>query len=326
MSFPIILIVFTMGNVVANLTYFVVFPLITVHYGGWLIAPIRSGTDLSGLITTIAGEAQSPEGGAGPHTYPISSLYAGLAILAAAGVAAWAFIVYFRLGLRHADELLTDDHVKDETVLRDGNNDAQEKGVAEARCSAKLKALLRGFSCPRSLAWPVVIATLSQVNYWTLGSNLYIIGSKMLNAPGDCDGHFGASALRTATTLNYTLVPVGSMLSSIGKCPRPIFYCIAVVQSLCALALILCAFGAGRETFWMTEVGRGVFVAAYALVGMLEGYLLTMAYRYCGDDDRVPAEKRESASKLLSLLGVVCVNIPNIFFGMLLSDGSIDCH
>ena len=51
-----------------------------------------------------------------------------------------------------------------------------------------------------------------------------------------------------------------------------------------------------------------------------------MAYRYCGDDEGVTAEKRESASKLLSLLGVVCVNIPNIFFGNLLSDGSIECH
>jgi len=326
MSFPIILIVLAMGNVVANATYFVAFPLITVHYGGWLIAPVRSGTDLSGLIATLTGEAQAPEGGAGPHTFPISNLYVGLAILAAAGLIAWTFIVCFRLGLRENDRVLTDDHVQVEIVQSDGQSEVQKDDVGRPSCSARLKGLLRGFSCPRSLAWPVVLATLSQVNYWTLGANLYFTASQMLNAPGDCDGHFGASALRIATTLNNALVPVGSVLSSIGRCPRPIFYCLFVVQSLCALALVLCTFGAGRESFWMTETGRGVFVAAYGLVGMLEGYLLTMAYRYCGDDDGVPAEKRESASKLLSLLGVVCVNVPNIFMGILLSNGSIECH
>eukprot|EP00931_Biecheleriopsis_adriatica_P047087 TRINITY_DN27115_c0_g1_i1.p1 TRINITY_DN27115_c0_g1~~TRINITY_DN27115_c0_g1_i1.p1 ORF type:complete len:462 (+),score=48.21 TRINITY_DN27115_c0_g1_i1:197-1387(+) len=330
-SFPIVLTALTIGNAVATGTYFIVFPLITMHYGGWLIAPFRSGTDLGGTFATLLGTAEAPQGGGGPHLYPISSLYYGLGALAFAGTVTWIYIVYSGLGLRDAGALKPYDCVIDnaEESTSDSSSDCADEemvtGKDNGRCG-KMKSILRGFSCPRSLVLPVVVATVSQVNYWTIGANLYIVASQMLNAPGDCDGHFGSRALRFATTLNFTLVPIGSILSSIGSCPRPVFYGIFIIQSLSALSLVLCCFGAGREAFWMTEFGRVVYIVSYGLVGMLEGFLLTMAYRYCGDDAGVTSEERTSASSLLSLLGVVLVNIPNIFFGILLDDKSIACH
>jgi len=172
----------------------------------------------------------------------------------------------------------------------------------------------------------VLLATLSQFNYWALGVNAYIIASGMLNPPGHCDDAWGASALRIATTVNFWSVPIGSVLSSVASCPRRLFNFCFLVQTSAAVALCLCAFGFGREQFWTTEVGYWTYVAAYGLVGMLEGYLLTMGYRYCGDDESVSFALRESSSKLLGVAGIVVVNIPNIFIGLLISDGRIGCH
>jgi len=340
-QFPVLLAVFVMGNVVADLTYFVAFPLITVHYGGWLIAPIRAGTDLGGLLTAVLGQLQAPEGGGGAHTFNIAFMSGGFAILTGIGLAAWIVIVSTRSGLRDVEaEDSTSSSLR--PSLRDNSFDprvaSMEFGGSPTPEPSALKKVLQGFICPRSLVVPVVLATLSQVNYWVLGANAYIVASTMLNAPGHCDDpsgsvatQWGAKALRIATTVNFSLVPVGSVLSSLGRCPRPLFYCLFAFQSLCALALCCCLFGVGRDDFWTnhgepSEIGRNVYIAAYGLVGFLEGYLLTMAYRYCGDDEGVPEAMRGSASKLLSLLGVVAVNVPNIFIGILLDNGTIACQ
>ena len=72
-------------------------------------------------------------------------------------------------------------------------------------------------------------------------------------------------------------------------------------------------------------MGQHVYIVAYSLVGGLEGYLLTMAYRYIGDAEDVPGVRRQSASRLLSLLGVVCVNPISFTLGVLIDRGSIRC-
>jgi hypothetical protein len=172
---------------------------------------------------------------------------------------------------------------------------------------------------------PVVLGTLSQVNYWCLQGPIYV-AANMLNPPGHCDDDAGKMAMRVALTLNLSLVPVGSVLSSLGRCPRPLFYLVFAFQTLCAFALCCCLFGVGRDDFWTSETGSIVFIGAYGLLGGLEGYVLTMAYRYVGDDEGVPEAMRDSASKLLSFLGVVAVNVPNIFIGMLLENKTIRCH
>lgn len=317
-TLTVILVVFTLGNVVADLTYFVAFPLITVYYSGWLVAPIRAGTDFSGLFTALLGQMQAPQGGIGPHEFPMWYSSAAYAALAAVGFTTWVAICHTKMGLQSADKLSPLDNSQD--LL------ASYSPLDGIERPSTLGLLRRGFACPRKLVLPVVLATLSQVNYWTLGANSYGLASQMLNAPGNCDGPFGAHALRVATTLNFALVPLGSVVSSLGRCPRLCFYSLFVVQSLCALALLLCLFGVGRQAFWMRSIGWNVYVLSYGLVGGLEGYLLTMAYRYIGDDAGIPIALRDSASKLLSLVGVVAVNVPNIFIGILLSNGVIACH
>lgn len=192
--------------------------------------------------------------------------------------------------------------------------------------ASRSTGLLASFACPPSLRIPVILATLSQFNYWTLGNNSYIIASQMLNHPGNCNGAWGASALRIASTVNFWSVPIGSVCSSFRRCPRPMFNFLFLVQFLCAILLCLCLFGVGRESFWTTELGRCTYIAAYGMVGMLEGYLLTMGYRYCGDDENVPVGLKDSSSKLLGIAGILVVNIPNIFIGILETNGAIACH
>eukprot|EP00913_Durusdinium_trenchii_P030611 g28668.t1 len=62
------------------------------------------------------------------------------------------------------------------------------------------------------------------------------------------------------------------------------------------------------SSFMKTPEGQNMYIICFTLVGGLEGYLLTMAYRYVGDAIDVPGLRRQSASRLLSLLGVLAVN------------------
>merc|ERR1712130_510037 len=58
----------------------------------------------------------------------------------------------------------------------------------------------------------------------------------------------------------------------------------------------------------MTDLGRDVFIGSFSVIAGLEGYLLTMAYRYVGDAQDVDIKARQSSSRTLSLLGVLVVN------------------
>ena len=78
--------------------------------------------------------------------------------------------------------------------------------------------------------------------------------------------------------------------------------------------------------FWQTPFGGEVYIVCFALVGGLEGYLLTMAYRYIGDSEDVPGIRRQSASRLLSLLGVIAVNPISFALGFAIDQKSIHCR
>jgi hypothetical protein len=140
-NYPVILLVFGFGLVVGTMTYFVAFPLVTVHYGGWLIAPFRAGTDLSHLVCALLSEAQAPRGAGGPHLFPAWVLQVLYAAFAAAGLASWMGIVGNGAGLRREAEVC----------------DAGETpSKAEVTPGGRFR-LLRGFACPASLAWPVLL-------------------------------------------------------------------------------------------------------------------------------------------------------------------------
>ena len=131
------------------------------------------------------------------------------------------------------------------------------------------------------------------------------------------------------TELFFGTSRISTILS--GALPTPVVLLFVCPPNGVCLALCCCLFGVGRDVFWTnngehSKIGRNVFIGAYGLVGGLEGYLLTMAYRYCGDDEGVSAAMRDSASKMLSLFGVIVVNVPNIFIGILLDNGTIECH
>merc|ERR1719506_2268170 len=142
--------------------------------------------------------------------------------------------------------------------------------------------------------------------------------------PQGCDGEIGSGVYRTSLTVQNIMVPVGSLMSSMVACPRQVFNVLSLFQAVAAFGVCSSAFGVGRS-FWITTTGGGVYVACFALVGALEGYLLTMAYRYIGDAGDVAIQLRQSSSRLLSLLGVIAVNPINIVLGTLITSGFVEC-
>ena len=74
-----------------------------------------------------------------------------------------------------------------------------------------------------------------------------------------------------------------------------------------------------------TSNGQSLYICCFAVTGGLEGYLLTMAFRYIGDAVDVPGTRRQSSSRLLSLLGVVAVNPISLLLGYMLQSGQIQC-
>lgn len=171
---------------------------------------------------------------------------------------------------------------------------------------------------------PVVLATLTQIFQWALVTPLGEIGASMTD-PVSCEGDHGSDVYRTSLTVQNIMVPVGSLLSSVVACPRWFFNVLSLLQAVATLGVCSSAFGVGRS-FWVTTTGGGVYVACFALVGALEGYLLTMAYRYIGDAGDVPVRLRQSSSRLLSLLGVIAVNPINIVIGALMTSGLVVCQ
>merc|ERR1712099_154951 len=100
------------------------------------------------------------------------------------------------------------------------------------------------------------------------------MGVSNMTDPTSCDGTQGADANRLAQTLSSILLPVSSVASSIAPCPRSVFYILAFVQVAATAVLVLMTSGVFRE-FWLTEIGRDVFIGSFSIIAGLEGYLLT---------------------------------------------------
>lgn len=338
-EYPVIYFALIAGNLVANLTNYVLFPLVASYYGGWLIAPIRAGTDLSGLFTSLLAEAQNPTGS--EDMFPAWVLFTLYAALACLSLGAWTFIVWRGIGLRVESEVISSEDEEDvgaakvipsedeEDVgeqigsieLSSASTETEKKDAQSlVRC---LCVRLQGFACPRSLVMPVMLATLTQVSQWGLVSNIVQIGASMTD-PSGCEGPSGKWVLRTVLTMANVLIPFGSIASSMAPCPRSVFGVLCMVQFTAAAAVCSAAFGFPR-VLW-TDTGMAwVYISCVCISGILEGYLLTMAYRYIGDSEGIPQDLRRSASSLLSILGVITVNPITIILGDMIKSGMVQC-
>ena len=115
----------------------------------------------------------------------------------------------------------------------DGDN-ARECAVAHAK-----KRACDGFSVPRQLILPILLATMSQVAQWGLAQAVGKTGA-MATDPKSCDGDVGEKVYRFALTSSQVMVPLGSVFSSVMPCPRSVFYVLSTVQ-LTAGALVTSA-------------------------------------------------------------------------------------
>jgi hypothetical protein len=312
-GYPFLLVGSMLANLVGNFTYYILFPVVSTYYGGWLIAPVRAGTDLSSLVTSIIGQAQYIDGD--KVKFPVWILFTTYAVIASLGLMAWIVIIKFGVGIRSAD-----DKSSSGSEFLMANQSLQSGSFSGG---SRPQGWLSGLSCPRSLVVPVMLATLTQIFQWALVTPLGEIGALMTD-PVSCDGDHGSAVYRQSLTVQNIMVPVGSLMSSLIACPRSVFNILSLFQAVAAFGVCSSAFGIGRS-FWITSTGGGVYVACFALVGALEGYLLTMAYRYIGDADDIAIHLRQSSSRLLSLLGVIAVNPINILLGSLMTSGFVEC-
>lgn len=196
--------VFTGGAVVAqlvgNFTFYSLFPVVATYYAGWLVAPVRAGTDVSSLITTLIGQAQNPHPGSGNLSFSISTLFFLYAMFSCCGLAAWASIMYFHTGLRYQemdDGTVTLSESEDES---DHSESMMESDSREAHTHERRGYCIEGLACPRQLITPVILATLSQVAQWGIASSLGQIGAAMTD-PEDCEGSTGKRVYRRADSL-----------------------------------------------------------------------------------------------------------------------------
>lgn len=309
-DYPVIVGAAAVGQIIPCLTYFIMFPLLSTYYGGWLIAPVRAGTDISSLITTLAAEFQNPTGSR--NRFPSRLLFATYAMLSLIACGAWLWILRTGAGLRGDVQ----------SSGLDGKKEQSEEEEEERQPASSWT--LRGFACPRSLLGPVMGGTLVQVVQWDVAVNVMMIGASMTD-PDGCDGPQGAFVNRTALTSAWVLVPLGSLISSLAPCARRTFYALTFLQ-LVSLAFICGAVFGTPRSFWVTWQGQLLYMLSITVCGGLEGYVTTMAYRYLGDAEGVPLSLRQSASSLLSLLSVVVINPIGIVVGWLISTGRIACR
>jgi hypothetical protein len=310
-DYPFLLVGSMLANLVGNCTYYILFPVVSTYYGGWLIAPVRAGTDLSSLVTSLIGQAQYNDGD--KVNFPMWVLFTIYALIASLGLISWIVIVKFGIGIRSAEDKNANNDVEDP-------NQSLQSGDAGP---SRPRGWLSGFACPPTLLVPVALATLTQIFQWALVTPLGEIGALMTD-PVSCDGAHGSDVYRLSLTVQNIMVPVGSLMSSLIACPRPFFAVLSLFQAVAGLGVCSSAFNVGRS-FWVTSTGGYVYVACFALVGALEGYLLTMAYRYIGDADDIAIQLRQSSSRLLSLLGVLAVNPISIVLGALITSGAVKC-
>lgn len=310
-DYPVVVLAFILGNVVGCGTLYVVYPMISVSYGGWLVAPVRAGADAATMLASLVAEAQNPSGSR--NLFDMRLVFFAYAALSSVGVGLWLHVVRRGLGLRCEAGC-------------DGAEEAEQSpegaGRWRRRC-AWMGWQLRGFAAPAAMLPPIALAVTSQVAQWALVTNLGAIGASMTDPEG-CEGTAGPWVYRTSLTLSQVLLPAGALASSLGRCPRGLHALLALLQCACAGAVCLAAAGAGRR-LWRTPPGQCAFTVAFGATACLEGYVVTMCYRYIGDCETVSGRLRQSSTNLLSLLAVLAVNPLAIVFGSLVSAGQIAC-
>eukprot|EP00434_Breviolum_minutum_P027109 symbB.v1.2.023975.t1/scaffold2236.1/size84961/9 len=323
-----------LGTIVGNGSILLLFPLIATNYSGWLVAPLRAGTDLSSMISAFLAEAQSSNGV--DKRYPTWLLFTFYTAISCVGLLAWCMILKYKIGLRciSEDTVAKSEQSEEErdveavsTVPSLSNKSLQEFSNSNAHGSKGITELiqvsLQSFACPRELLWPVVMATVTQITQWSILGTIGEIGAEMCDAQS-CSGTSGRFVFRLSLTLSQVLVPGGSLLSSLGTCPRSIFYLLCILQYLSCFAVCAATGGLWRS-FWSSEAGQALFISSYALSGMLEGYVITMTYRYIGDAESIPLAKRHSAGALLGIATVILVATFAFSLGVAVSDGQIAC-
>jgi len=316
-DFPVLIGGTVLAVLVVDCTYFFIFPFVAVHYGGWLVAPIRTGTDLCSLVTALLGESQNPS--ASHVLFPSSVLLQAYGAMSFLGVVAWAAIVRFGVGLREEPAKCLGSGAGAEAA-----RDIEAPGdVAPSSVLQQLKAALGGFACPRALLWPVVVGTVVDVLQWGVVAAVGDVGAEMTDPEG-CGAARGRWVARTSFTGNRLAVPLGGFASTLLPCSRRVFGVLAAVQVLSAMAMLSACLGLFRGA-WTTVEGQMMYITCYALTGGLEGYLLTMSYRYIGDMPGLSESLRHSASTLLSLINVIGVDAAALVTGALVNDRVIRC-
>ncbi|CAE7522081.1 unnamed protein product [Symbiodinium natans] len=97
-GYPMVLVAAVTGSILGNGSILMLFPLISTYYGGWLVAPVRAGTDLSSMFTAFLAELQSPDGNV--HTFPTWLLFTFYTLISCLGLATRAAGDRFNYGLR----------------------------------------------------------------------------------------------------------------------------------------------------------------------------------------------------------------------------------
>eukprot|EP00933_Yihiella_yeosuensis_P073223 TRINITY_DN8183_c0_g1_i1.p1 TRINITY_DN8183_c0_g1~~TRINITY_DN8183_c0_g1_i1.p1 ORF type:complete len:460 (-),score=44.16 TRINITY_DN8183_c0_g1_i1:200-1579(-) len=349
-DYPIVLLTSVIGNLVGAGSLLILFPMVATYYGGFLIAPVRAGTDLSSMVTAFVAEAQNPSGN--ENVFSTWLLFLIYTIISSIGLIAWAVVLIRQLGLRHeflgtsAKETTTDRVAEGESTANSDSSDEEstredsssisdgEDGpfptatstVRQSKPAAMknwCKIHLASLSCPKALVLPVVLATATQFNQWCLVTTIGQIGAEMTD-PDSCSGTIGKWVYRQSLTLSQVLIPACSLLSSLARCPRWLFPIICLAQYAATISVALATFGV-RRSFWITPQGQKVYISSFAAVGGLEGYLITMAYRYIGDSEDISLRLRHSTSTLLSVLTIISINVPALFIGSAVGDGTIMC-
>lgn len=324
------------GSIVGHGSILLLFPLIAINYSGWLVAPVRSGTDLSSMISAFLAEAQTSDGV--NQRFPTWLLFTLYSIISCCGLVAWTVILKYGIGLRaHAtDEELGGTprfgntgrpDVESETSTESKSNESisehKDTKSSGAFVRERLAIGLQSLFCPKPLVAPVAMAALTQITQWSIAANLGEIGAEMCD-PLECGGTEGRFVFRLSLTLSQILVPLGSLVSSVGACPRWLFYCISLLQYISCGLVCAAALGLWRS-MWMTAGGQALFISSFALCGMLEGYVITMTYRYIGDAESIPLAQRHSAGALLSIASVILVSVGSLILGGAVANGDIQC-
>lgn len=336
-QFPVVIFGAVLSCCVGWGSWYWLLPVVASHYGGWLVAPVRTGTDVAGMLTVILGELQNPSGS--HNRFPSSWPLALLGLISCCGMASWFAIVCYGLGLRadgadEAGEVDVDsgeapssedfaESISTESVTSHSQDEEPVARSFGACCRKHVHALLQDVACPRSLLLPVVLATLSQVALWGIVYSIGQVGASMTD-PLDCEGQQGQWVYRTSLTLSGILIPVGSFVSSLVPCPRIVFKMLSLLQNVAALAICSVVASLARP-FWTQKCGQILYIACFSVASGLEGYILTMAYRYIGDDCGIPRRMRRSTSNLLGMAGVVAISTSMLLLGGLVNNGTIRC-